>query len=703
MKINKKYLAWLIILIILVNISFISALIIDQYVTSESVSYSRHNNDHSQTQDYGATAKMDFKKDSVTGWNGSGTYIISDGSYSTSYGDDSTWENTNITCNLGNCIKRTYMWSYSDNNYPKESESFKEEQIDTSRNWEPSYSIESSASVAVTRICDCAGATDNFEYLTNCRGYDQYGGKINPDYERYGSASCTENDMYSEKDHCSYNFDITHKEGFCCNYDQYTDGNMNSEDFVCDFNASKYSAGYCDAFGCVGDNFPNYIERPQDACNNIDTNGNGYNDACCPVSPTAAAKYVLPVTNKEKIIISGEGGGDCSDLYNNIYIRSLMRTRPDIYTEECKKIGCKPMIDKTTTPHEQACGGDGTYLCLGANTENVCNALPECKWDSKNNVCGQEIEICNITSPKQVCSPCTIATQEQDCGTGNKCCIQTGGIGTCYNPASQVCCGPSRITEKYGYAGCGEKLPRTTGGIPIGTLTDSFCVESGGICYRAGANAQCRKSDSELPGPGWIKDVSDNYNYIAGNLPQQIYDQGYELFKNAKIKGTLNIKGVSIPKTGLKKMQFWNFGDGGSVFGALEGTVAGTDVIFNFGSLQYQTKFKYEKITGYKKVVDDQGRGRGGGRGGGTPSDEPIWGTFSGKITERINIIAVGIPIFLNGGEDRWSGWWFAPTVGWDFEKIYGGMQVGHGNLRIRFLDNTEGTYFFTIFSEWYF
>jgi len=304
-KINKKYLAWLIILIILVNISFISALIIDQYVTSESVSYSRHNNDHSQTQDYGATAKMDFKKDSVTGWNGSGTYIISDGSYSTSYGDDSTWENTNITCNLGNCIKRTYMWSYSDNNYPKESESFKEEQIDTSRNWEPSYSIESSASVAVTRICDCAGATDNFEYLTNCRGYDQYGGKINPDYERYGSASCTENDMYSEKDHCSYNFDITHKEGFCCNYDQYTDGNMNSEDFVCDFDSTLFNSAQLDSYG-----YP-FITKPQDGCRNQDTDGKLYDylgdktslfstsDACCPAKLGDAAKYVVPFMVKE--------------------------------------------------------------------------------------------------------------------------------------------------------------------------------------------------------------------------------------------------------------------------------------------------------------------------------------------------------------------------------------------------------------------
>jgi len=681
MKINKKYLAWLIILIILVNISFISALIIDQYVTSESVSYSRHNNDHSQTQDYGATAKMDFKKDSVTGWNGSGTYIISDGSYSTSYGDDSTWENTNITCNLGNCIKRTYMWSYSDNNYPKESESFKEEQIDTSRNWEPSYSIESSASVAVTRICDCAGATDNFEYLTNCRGYDQYGGKINPDYERYGSASCTENDMYSEKDHCSYNFDITHKEGFCCNYDQYTDGNMNSEDFVCDFNASKYSAGYCDAFGCVGDNFPNYIERPQDACNNIDTNGNGYNDACCPVSPTAAAKYVLPVTNKEKIIISGEGGGDCSDLYNNIYIRSLMRTRPDIYTEECKKIGCKPMIDKTTTPHEQACGGDGTYLCLGANTENVCNALPECKWDSKNNVCGQEIEICNITSPKQVCSPCTIGTQEQDCGTGNKCCIQTGGIGVCYNPAGYVCCGPGNWVENYGYAGCGEKNMR--GGGELG-----FCVESGGVCYQTGKNTECKKKDWELP-PGYVRDVSDDYNVLVGNLPLKIKTLGNAFCSKLSSEATLDIEEPFGQKTKIAtpgcNFQYTSLGGHNGVHASFATDLKNVPIFGDItarwhAQLDYKTKIKYIRgTTGYKKVVDNEGRGRGDGRGGGEPEYEAIIGIIGEDKTFELKSWFGGGPVF-----EVEKGWTINPYVLVNMAgDILPGVNLGNGILLI--------------------
>jgi len=294
-KINNKIMI-LLILTVLINIGFISAFITDQYVvsgsgsvskavremivegssssptpaptpvpssTSSSSSYSSSSSSSSSTSSFppaismftnSFSLNMNFKYDSITGWNGTGkfsTYFTSWDKYS---GSSMSKTKKNITCLLGTCIIDSYsILDY----YPDEAGRYPIEESSSQTTTSPP---EFSAPIG-NYNCD-KNDVNNFEYTSNCMGGNDH-------YKKEGHGSYND-----EAGACSYSYNINHKKHFCT--DSNGDGNQDSNDYTCDFNDEKYESGYCStewnnkvSFDCCVDEGC-WLEKPEDAKNNRD-------------------------------------------------------------------------------------------------------------------------------------------------------------------------------------------------------------------------------------------------------------------------------------------------------------------------------------------------------------------------------------------------------------------------------------------------
>lgn len=216
--------------------------------------------------------------------------------------------------------------------------------------------------------CHCGGKISDPEDLTQC-SIDKESIIHQKDSE---SESCSWTDVYGTTS-CTASYSSNVMVGYCCSH-KLAPCNSPTNNYVCNFNP----------------NLPNPAPfGPNEDCNNIDTSGDTYNDACCPVPIGDAKKYIVPVGEVVERPLREEEIQLCA-IYNE---------------EEC-------------------------------NNEET--AIANCFWDGTG--CKHNPEyICNKTSASK-CVACTDETVGKDYGAGYGCCngevylLPSGG-------GSKVCCG----------------------------------------------------------------------------------------------------------------------------------------------------------------------------------------------------------------------------------------------------------------------
>ena len=181
---------------------------------------------------------------------------------------------------------------------------------------------------------------------------------------------------------------------------------------------------------------------------------------------------------------------------------------PEFTTDDtcCGEVGdVEKYVLRVTKLNQTPATPEQNALCTGSTIPFTCNMIDSCYWDSgASGGIGMDCRHkpsfdCENELYKEVCSECVVGNEENDCAgfPDPQCCRKEGGEGVCISKKTNVCCGPEN---------CGEKLSRS-----------SWPVESGGICYKPGANSDSFSVSSGAP-DGWLVSVSDNYNVIAGDL-----------------------------------------------------------------------------------------------------------------------------------------------------------------------------------------
>jgi hypothetical protein len=418
MKINNKIM-FLMTLIILINMGFISACITDQYITSESYSYSS-SAEYYGGHVYNGGATMDFVYDTAAGgWVGTGRIDESGGAWTNTESLGSFVSTSTITCTAGNC---TQNYSYSSTGPYGGSSDSGSRKIESPKSYGVAYQHD--------YACSCPNQTFSVTKSTsNCVLAPIY--YANKHWTEKGAATCDYTD-WNGKEHCSYSVDVSHKDGFC--EDANGDCNMDSDDFTCDFIPGIYNGDYCNVHGCIGDT---YLEKNEDSIKNMDSDGNGYNDACCPATLGAKEKYVWNIMKKNLIT------GKCEDSGKDKCVECTEETE----TEDCEKnekccdgdcipknwCCCKPCNCKLGP-----CGG-----ILGLGVTNQCCNVQEVKNTACNPITGLPEPVADYCAETV---PTTCATfgllDDWNCGSCGNCCkAQSKGNTFFYNGSSITCKG----------------------------------------------------------------------------------------------------------------------------------------------------------------------------------------------------------------------------------------------------------------------